>query len=215
MHLTAAYRRIKEALDDLRRADVDRAANSRPCVVYRRGGRLASGTSATIRPGDLVEVRDGEEVPCDLILLRVGGPQHGGSDEGADGVAGGGSDAAAFLSTASLDGEPDLKCRRPHPATQAMTLAGLLGWHARLECEPPNADVYRCDARFVPPEVAAGAGEPTAVGDEGDRGDGRAALALCADQLVQHGTIVERTGWLLGVAMCAWPRALQLLPGPP
>lgn len=191
----------------MRRADVDRTANSRPCVVYRRGGRLASGTGAAIRPGDLVEVRDGEEVPCDLILLRVGGPQHDGGDEGAGG--GDGSDSAAFLSTASLDGEPDLKCRRPHPATQAMTLAGLLSWHARLECEPPNADVYRCDARLVPPPAVAAAGEPAE--DEEGEGGGRPALALCADQLVQHGTIVERTGWLLGVAMCAWPHALGLL----
>lgn len=168
--------------------------------MYRRGGRLAGATSASIRVGDLVQVHDGEEVPCDLLLLRVGGAGDGG---GGDGAA---REAVAFLSTASLDGEPDLKPRRPRLEMQSLSLAKILSLRGAISCEPPNADLYRCDAHL-------------AVEGEGGLGDGW-ALPLSADQLLQHGTIVERTGWLIGAAVCELPAnssgrpmsALLLLP---
>ena len=191
----------KEGIDDWRRASVDRQANARPYVVYRRGGRMPGGSSGCIRVGDLVQVHDGEEVPCDLMLLRIGGQT--GLDDG-------GREAVALLSTASLDGEPDLKVRRPRPETQALPLAELLALRGRLSCEPPNSDLYRFDARLSLRGVSGASSSSvsrTAL-DEGalngdvEGGGASSLLPLSAEQLVQHGTVVERTGWLLGVALC-------------
>jgi magnesium-transporting ATPase (P-type) len=122
---------VKEALDDLARHRADALANGRPYGVWSRGAFSESCPAAGIHVGDLVRVGDGEEVPCDLLLLR-----------GSDRCTGG----TLYLETANLDGETDLKSRMALPELQALAPETLAGLQGRFECEPPNADLYRFEA---------------------------------------------------------------------
>ena len=170
---------VKEAVDDMRRAAADAAANARQYSVVSLGGSESTGTpSQDIRVGDLVRVYDDEEVPCDLLLLKTG-------QVGGDGVA--------FVETANLDGETDLKTRRARPETQLLTDAELARLRGRLECEPPNAELYRFDAKLSL-GMAAAAADSSSGALSGD-------VIVAAEQLLQHGTVVRRSGWVLGLVV--------------
>lgn len=187
----------KQAVDDYRRYQADMVANARPYTVYSRGGELPDCRSEAIRVGDLVQVYDDEEVPCDLLLLKTGF------------VA---SEGVAFLETANLDGETDLKTRRARPETQSLSINEISALRGRLECEPPNAELYRFDAKLTLLGGGGGGGVAsltgvTTDGDgwdsgvEGERGSSGGHVSIAGDQLVQHGTLVRKSGWVLGVAV--------------
>jgi len=59
---------VKEGIDDVRRWRADRQANLRPCIVVR-GGRRVEVAAQEIAVGDVVWLRDGEEMPCDVVML--------------------------------------------------------------------------------------------------------------------------------------------------
>jgi len=175
---------VKEVLEDRRRAAADQAANSRRFVVYRQGTRFDACLSMHIHVGDVVQVSDDEEMPCDLLLLHTVAHSENGS---------------AFVETANLDGETDLKTRVSRPETQALSLEQLTGFGAspgdsvlagQVTCEPPNADLYRFDASFT--VRLPSAHEPT-------------CLSVSAHQLLQHGTILRKTGSVIGVAVYTGP----------
>ena len=176
---------IKEAVDDIARARADARANAREFSVIVRGARTRC-TARDIKVGDLVRVADDEEFPCDLLLLKT-------SERAIDGVA--------LLETASLDGERTLKPRRARPELQALSVEDLSRLQGRVFCEPPNADLYRFDAKM---RVVGSSSGGTPLGDGGassldalTEGD----LPVGRDQLLQAGTHLRRTGWVLGVAV--------------
>lgn len=132
--------------DDQARRRGDALANARQYEVWRQG-KVWTGTSAANAPsslalcaaqdiavGDLVRVRDDEEVPCDLLLMKT-----------AEVVP----DGCAYVETANLDGETDLKVRRARVETQLLSLEIIASLRGRVHCEPPNADLYRLDAKMV------------------------------------------------------------------
>lgn len=59
---------VKEGVDDVRRWRADRQANLRPCIVVR-AGRRATVPAQDIAVGDAVWLREGDEVPCDVVVL--------------------------------------------------------------------------------------------------------------------------------------------------
>ena len=168
---------VREAVDDARRARADAAANGRAFLTCVDGGPPTQRTAATIRPGDLVAVPDGVEVPCDLLLLHVGAPANAG---------------AAFVETANLDGETDLKTRQARAETQALAApAALCSLTGEIVCEPPNADLYRLDATLT---LSGGGGG-------GSGGGGGGPLPISGMQLGQHGTVLRKSGGVWGVAL--------------
>jgi len=62
---------LKEALDDLARARDDAYANTRPVALLTTDGALVRAHASELRVGDLVLVRDGDEVPADILLLAT------------------------------------------------------------------------------------------------------------------------------------------------
>lgn len=81
--------------EDFLRYLKDRRANMRKASVWREG-RWAAVEYQHVRPGDLVKVAQDAEVCADLLLLTAKTPA-----------------AAAYIETASLDGEKNLKPRLP------------------------------------------------------------------------------------------------------
>lgn len=226
----------------MKRAKADALANSRPYQVFRSGKQVADCPAAEIRVGDLVQVNDDDEIPCDLLLLRT-------ADVVTEGVA--------YLETSNLDGETDLKTRRARVETAGLTVSQLTQLRGRFECEPPNADLYRFDAKLSLPRKqlaesflfgtasgggvllqeddllgnATGAGadwgaSPVATGhheqqtDDGARSasttsttaasvsssarefhGGNVDLPISGEQLLQHGTVLRKTGCALGLVV--------------
>lgn len=128
---------VKQAYEDLLRHRSDSELNNRICHIFKNK-RLARIRSKDIRVGDIVHVRNNEEIPCDMILL-----------------AGSGSDGdRCYITTSNLDGETNLKSRNctclreqlgniDHILNQTLLL---------VECELPNATLYEFNGSLRAPK---------------------------------------------------------------
>ncbi|KAG2484993.1 hypothetical protein HYH03_016286, partial [Edaphochlamys debaryana] len=97
-------------VEDVRRHLEDRATNAAPTRRLLPDGGTKAMAWEDVRVGDILEVRDGELIPADLLLLATGG-----------GGGGGGEGGVAYVRTTQLDGETNLKPRHA---------ARLPGWEA-------------------------------------------------------------------------------------
>ncbi|GIM11338.1 hypothetical protein Vretimale_14834, partial [Volvox reticuliferus] len=86
---------VKAAVEDVRRHLEDRATNRARTRKLQPDGTIIDVRWQDVRVGDVLEVRDGELLPADILLLRAGL---------AEGIA--------FVRTTNLDGETNLKVRR-------------------------------------------------------------------------------------------------------
>lgn len=116
---------LKQAYEDWLRHQTDKATNSRmfPVLV---NDKLQDIRSEEIRVGDIVQVKDNEEIPCDMVLVSCC------SDQGR-----------CHVTTANLDGETNLKVRDSLPATKGLqTEESLQSFTGIIQCEKPNTDLY-------------------------------------------------------------------------
>lgn len=82
--------------------------------------------SEEIEIGDIVLVKDHQEIPCDMVLI---------SCVNASGKC--------HVTTANLDGETNLKVRECPEATKSLQSADTLkSLKGLIECEKPNSDLY-------------------------------------------------------------------------
>uniref|UniRef100_A0A8C7YMN3 Phospholipid-transporting ATPase n=1 Tax=Oryzias sinensis TaxID=183150 RepID=A0A8C7YMN3_9TELE len=112
---------IKQGYEDWLRHKADNEVNGAPVFVVRSGS-LVQTRSKNIRVGDIVRVAKDETFPVDLVLL---------SSDRADGTC--------HITTASLDGETNLKVC----ALDSKDLSQLEALQAVVECQQPEADLYR------------------------------------------------------------------------
>lgn len=127
----------KEAWDDYNRYVLDKQANEKNVWVVRQGVKTQI-YAQEIHVGDIIWLRENEEVPCDLVLLGTSEPQ-----------------GICYVETAALDGETDLKTRVvPLPCVGLMSdllhkIKGL------VECPGPDNDIRRFDGnlRLFPPFI--------------------------------------------------------------
>ena len=130
---------VREAMDDLARYRADCEVNARPVEVVRAGRRVTIPCSS-ITPGTLVVVPKDTAVPCD-ILLATSGATHG--------------DGRAYVETAALDGESDLKPRSAPQATAASGVEELSLLSGTVDCPLPNSQLYSFDAVLSVDDTAA------------------------------------------------------------
>ncbi|KAM9824665.1 LOW QUALITY PROTEIN: phospholipid-transporting ATPase IF [Neosynchiropus ocellatus] len=123
---------IKQGYEDWLRHKADNEVNSAPVYVVRSGG-LVQTRSKNIRVGDIVRVAKDETFPVDLVLL---------SSDRADGTC--------HVTTASLDGETNLKTHLSVPETSVcQSVSRLESLLAVVECQQPEADLYRFVGRIT------------------------------------------------------------------
>ncbi|XP_062987976.1 phospholipid-transporting ATPase IF isoform X2 [Elgaria multicarinata webbii] len=123
---------IKQGYEDWLRHKADNEVNGAPVYVVRSGG-LVKTRSKNIRVGDIVRVAKDETFPVDLVLL---------SSDRADG--------SCYVTTASLDGETNLKTHVACPETAVLqSVANLDKLVAVIECQQPEADLYRFVGRIT------------------------------------------------------------------
>uniref|UniRef100_A0A672S3F5 ATPase phospholipid transporting 11A n=1 Tax=Sinocyclocheilus grahami TaxID=75366 RepID=A0A672S3F5_SINGR len=115
---------IKQGYEDWIRHKADNAINQCPVHVIQHG-KVVRKQSQKLRVGDIVQVKENETFPCDLILLST-------SRE----------DGTCFVTTASLDGESSHKTYYAVQDTKAFNTAEEVDTlHATIECEQPQPDL--------------------------------------------------------------------------
>ncbi|XP_063080436.1 phospholipid-transporting ATPase IF isoform X1 [Cavia porcellus] len=123
---------IKQGYEDWLRHNSDNEVNGAPVYVVRSGG-LVKTRSKNIRVGDIVRIAKDEIFPADLVLLSSDRP-----------------DGSCHVTTASLDGETNLKTHVAVPETAVLqTVANLDSLIAVIECQQPEADLYRFMGRMI------------------------------------------------------------------
>ena len=143
----------KEGFDDYRRHLLDRVENRNTVEVLRAIG-MSSDESAVntdfpdaggstvwtevkwsaVKVGDIVKLSRNDPVPADLVILH------------SDGLNG-----MAYIDTAALDGESNLKARQPSPILRKVvqTNHDLINCRAHIVVEDPNIDLYNFDGRIT------------------------------------------------------------------
>ncbi|XP_062868960.1 phospholipid-transporting ATPase IF [Trichomycterus rosablanca] len=123
---------IKQGYEDWLRHRADNEVNGAPVFVVRSGS-LVQTRSKNIRVGDIVRVAKDETFPADLVLL---------SSDRAEGTC--------HITTASLDGETNLKTHSAVPETAVLqSVTRLEGLQAVVECQQPEPDLYRFVGRIT------------------------------------------------------------------
>ncbi|XP_020248757.1 phospholipid-transporting ATPase 2 [Asparagus officinalis] len=125
----------KEAWDDYNRYLSDKQANEKEVWVVKAGIRKQI-KAQDIRVGNIVWLRENDEVPCDLVLIGTSEPQ-----------------GICYVETAALDGETDLKTRVIPSACIGLASDQLHKIKGVIECPNPDKDIRRFDAniRLFPP----------------------------------------------------------------
>uniref|UniRef100_A0A673CM95 Phospholipid-transporting ATPase n=1 Tax=Sphaeramia orbicularis TaxID=375764 RepID=A0A673CM95_9TELE len=112
---------IKQGYEDWLRHKADNEVNGAPVFVVRSGS-LVQTRSKNIRVGDIVRVAKDETFPADLVLL---------SSDRADGTC--------HITTASLDGETNLKTHYSVAETSVcQSVSQLEALQAVVECQQPE-----------------------------------------------------------------------------
>eukprot|EP00268_Persea_americana_P027236 TRINITY_DN2667_c0_g1_i2.p1 TRINITY_DN2667_c0_g1~~TRINITY_DN2667_c0_g1_i2.p1 ORF type:complete len:1108 (+),score=144.64 TRINITY_DN2667_c0_g1_i2:417-3740(+) len=127
----------KEAWDDYNRYLSDKQANEKEIWVVKNGIKKQI-RSQDIRVGNIVWLRENDEVPCDLVLIGTSDPQ-----------------GICYVETAALDGETDLKTRIIPSACIGLAPELLHKIKGAIECPNPDKDIRRFDAnmRLFPPFI--------------------------------------------------------------
>lgn len=88
---------LKEGVEDYKRQQADVKVNGRPANVVSPDGTIITAQWKDLDVGSIVLLQDNEEIPADIVLLASGGI--GGN--------------TAYVDTAAIDGETNLKIRLP------------------------------------------------------------------------------------------------------
>ncbi|XP_072286949.1 phospholipid-transporting ATPase IG isoform X1 [Pyxicephalus adspersus] len=122
---------IKQGYEDWLRHRADNEVNKSTVYIIENCKRVKK-ESEKIKVGDIVEVRDNETFPCDLILLSSSC-----------------SDGTCTVTTASLDGESNFKTYYAVRETSTLcTDEAIDCLTATIECEQPQPDLYKFVGRM-------------------------------------------------------------------
>ncbi|KAG8553472.1 hypothetical protein GDO81_003425 [Engystomops pustulosus] len=122
---------IKQGYEDWLRHRADNEVNKSTVYIIENSKRVKK-ESEKIKVGDIVEVRDDETFPCDLILL---------SSSCGDGTC--------TVTTASLDGESNFKTYFAVRETSGLcSVEAMDSLSATIECEQPQPDLYKFVGRM-------------------------------------------------------------------
>ncbi|GAB5362728.1 hypothetical protein AAMO2058_000823000 [Amorphochlora amoebiformis] len=179
---------IFEARDDYYRWKKDRATNQTLGVKI---GCAAAGraiqhqqTWAEFQVGDLVFVRNGEAFPADLVLLT--------SSE---------LDGNAYVETANIDGETNLKLRLAAKSLSDRLQGGSLGDEAMALDNAVNTDIQ---IMADPPSesIDAFTGTITCKDEE---------IPVSLSQFMHRGSVLRNTTWVIGMAIYTGPQTKIIL----
>ncbi|KAL5963623.1 putative phospholipid-transporting ATPase 8 [Taenia solium] len=132
---------FKEGYEDFLRHRADRVNNNKPIEVVDETGVLVTKKSFELLVGDVVLVCNGDTFPCDMVVLSSSEPS-----------------GECFVTTASLDGETNLKRFYAPPITRELDNPSDIAKNllAAIVCEQPVQDIYKFSGKMIVSEVASG-----------------------------------------------------------
>ena len=160
---------IREAYEDIKRANLDKIQNSVKCKVYRNG-KWISIESGELEIGEIIQVDQDEMFPADLVLLDSPLPE-----------------GICFIETGSLDGEKTLKQKNPAPLTIAKfnkneECISAFEIEGKCICDQPNPELYFLNGKIN----AKLNGEPL-------------KFPVDQKQLLLKGAKLKNTKWIVGL----------------
>ncbi|CZT10991.1 related to P-type ATPase [Rhynchosporium agropyri] len=159
----------KEGFDDWRRHVLDRVENRNTVEVLRRGlpgeEEWLEVRWSGVQVGDIVKLRRDDAVPADLVLIFADGPN-----------------GMAYIDTAALDGESNLKSKQASPLLRKLCHdeKDLSKCQAHIVVEDPNIDLYNFDGRIT-------------VGSE--------TLPLTGNEVIYRGSVLRNTTCAFGMVI--------------
>jgi phospholipid-transporting ATPase len=155
---------IREAVDDISRGNSDREINARASLKMNDSGGWDPVPWKDLKVGDVVKILNNEFFPADIITLVS-------SDE----------NGVAFVETANLDGETNLKAKSCLKSTREMKVdSGVFkGLNIKFTIPLPNNDIFKFDSFYV---MDGGSQQPMGV-----------------DNLLMRATRLKNTPWAIGV----------------
>ncbi|KAJ7779132.1 hypothetical protein B0H16DRAFT_806330 [Mycena metata] len=137
--------------------------------------------------GDIVLLREDEQVPADILVLATSDP-----------------DGNCYLETKNLDGETNLKLRKSLSATRGLSSAEEDVQRVRfvLDSEPPSQNLYLYHGVLRYRDFSAGA-EGAYGGVRGTAGGGAEDRAepVSINELLLRGCALRNTAWVVGLVV--------------
>ncbi|XP_067949356.1 phospholipid-transporting ATPase IB-like [Watersipora subatra] len=154
---------LKELVEDIKRHQADSKVNNSTVSVLK-DKVWTTVKWKDLRVGDFIKLTNGSLIPADTLLLSSSEPQ-----------------SIAYIETANLDGETNLKIRKGISKTShLLTASQLADFSARIECEGPNRLLYD----FVGTIYIDSRGVP-----------------LGPNEMLLRGSKLKNTSWIFGVVV--------------
>ncbi|XP_038598456.1 phospholipid-transporting ATPase FetA-like isoform X2 [Tachyglossus aculeatus] len=159
---------VKDAIDDLNRHKSDNHVNNRPVQVLVNG-MLKEDIWMNVQVGDIIKLEKDHFVTADVLLLSSSEPH-----------------SLAYIETAELDGETNLKVKQALTVTSEMgdNLERLAAFDGEVRCEPPNNKLDKFTGTLVHREEKH---------------------ALDNEKMLLRGCTIRNTEWCYGLVIFAGP----------
>ena len=179
---------VKEICEDKKRHVEDRRTNATSARVLQPDGTFETREWRSIFVGDVIHVVDDELIPADLLCIHTALP-----------------DEVCFIKTANLDGESNLKIRRPVMLTSHDNAAvggegGGEGGGGGGEAHNASPTIHEIEAEGTTPP-GAGSREGEGEGEEGmggGDGEGGDPLSPPLDSPKTYRHSCMGAGWMRG-----------------
>lgn len=116
---------IKDAIEDIIRWRSDSEVNNREYEVLR-DGKFVKLRNKHVQVGDIVCIHRDEEAPADCVILSTSDP-----------------DGIAYVDTANLDGETNLKPYKARPETKQLSRRQVKRVTAKISATVNNPNLYK------------------------------------------------------------------------
>ncbi|GMH33051.1 hypothetical protein BSKO_00885 [Bryopsis sp. KO-2023] len=174
---------VKAAAEDIKRHVEDgKTNNSIATVVDPHTGETKQVKWKEVKVGDVIKVKDDELFPADILCLQTGL-----------------SDNVCFIRTTNLDGESNLKIRKPVDIKLIPGMENELDptqspdfkftRSACVECEQPNGNLHKFRGRFIVDHV------------EGTGGSSHKQIPVSMSEMLLRGTILKNSKHVYGLVV--------------
>ncbi|TRY75598.1 hypothetical protein TCAL_01615, partial [Tigriopus californicus] len=190
---------LKQGYEDYLRHKADSVINNRK-VTRIKAGQLETIKSKEIQVGDLLRLEDNEDFPCDLVLLSSSNAQ-----------------GKCYVMTANLDGETNLKTKKPaHITNQLFVNERLNDQSLLIDCDHPCVQLESFHGNLYVHEQKRGSSSESTVETLSmgstipDQFDGNtipiplkpieSSCVLTFENLLLRGSTLKNTDSIVGVA---------------
>eukprot|EP00803_Ostreobium_quekettii_P002905 evm.model.scf_903.4 EVM.evm.TU.scf_903.4 scf_903:32108-44084(+) len=178
---------VKAGLEDYKRHVEDKVTNNTPTtVVNLKTGEVEEKKWKDVKVGDVVKVADDELFPADLMCLKTGL-----------------ADNLCYIRTTNLDGESNLKIRKP------VDLRGVPGFgedeketmklpesfRGQLESEHPNRNLHKYKGRFQ------------ATYSDSTGATRRTQMPVTMNEMLLRGTLLKNSRHVYGLVVYTGPES--------